>query len=105
MNRFVFRPVFVADGNFKADHVKRKKDNDVWLFDGGGMVPNQQEYSNFLKTALEIPTVSQLHLISYALRARISSTGPYYTAGPYDTYSVCRARCDYGPLTPMSGPF
>lgn len=50
----------VADGNFKADHVKqKKKDNDVWLFDGGGMVPNQQDYSTFLKTALEMPTVSR----------------------------------------------
>jgi hypothetical protein len=74
----------VADGNFKADHVKQKKNNDVWLFDGGGMVPNQQEYSNFLKTALEIPTVSQSHLNSYSLkrarqsrRARIL-TGPYF---------------------------
>jgi hypothetical protein len=48
----------VADGNFKADHVKQKNNNDVWLMDGGGMVPNQKEYSNFLKKALEIPTVS-----------------------------------------------
>jgi hypothetical protein len=54
----VFRPVFVADGNFKADHVKQKNDNDVWLMDGGGMVPNQKEYADFLKKALEIPTVS-----------------------------------------------
>lgn len=50
--------MFVADGNFKADHVKQKNNNDVWLMDGGGMVPNQKEYSNFLKKALEIPTVS-----------------------------------------------
>ena len=54
----MFRPVIVADGNFKADHVKQKNDNDVWLMDGGGMVPNQKEYANFLKKALEIPTVS-----------------------------------------------
>jgi Ethanolamine utilization protein EutJ (predicted chaperonin) len=53
----VFRPVLVADGNFKADHVKQKNDNDVWLIDGAGMVPNQKEYSAFLKKALEIPTV------------------------------------------------
>jgi hypothetical protein len=53
----------VADGNFKADHVKQKTDNDVWLFDGGGMIPNQKEYSAFLKKALEIPTVSRLVFI------------------------------------------
>lgn len=45
--RFVFRPVFVADGNFKADHVKQKNDNDIWLIDGGGMVPNKKDYSDF----------------------------------------------------------
>lgn len=50
--------MIVADGNFKADHVKQKNDNDVWLMDGGGMVPNQKEYSTFLKKALEMPTVS-----------------------------------------------
>ena len=57
LTRFVFRPVLVADGNFKADHVKQKNDNDVWLIDGAGMVPNQKEYSAFFKKALEIPTV------------------------------------------------
>lgn len=51
--------MLVADGNFKADHVKQKKDNDVWLIDGGGMVPNQKQYSEFLKKAIDIPTVSQ----------------------------------------------
>ena len=77
MNRFVFRPVLVADGNFKADHVKQKKDNDVWLFDGGGMVPNQEEYSKFLKTALEIPTVSRSQsynfiVLGFRIRARVT---------------------------------
>lgn len=56
--RFVFRPVLVADGNFKADHVRQKDDNEIWLSDGGGMVPNQNEYSTFLKDAVEKPTVS-----------------------------------------------
>ena len=65
-NRFVFRPVFVADGNFKADHVKQKKNDDVWLMDGGGMVPNQKHYSDFLKKAKEIPTVSQFRLSNLA---------------------------------------
>jgi hypothetical protein len=56
--RFVFRPVLVADGNFKADHVRQKYDNEIWLSNGGGMVPNQKEYSTFLKDAVEKPTVS-----------------------------------------------
>ena len=67
----------MADGNFKADHVKQKKDNDVWLFDGGGMVPNQKEYSNFLKKALEMPTVSSLLLILCYSRGRDRDRGPF----------------------------
>lgn len=53
--------MFVADGNFKADHVRQRNvDSDVWLSDGTGMVPNRQEYLDFLKTALERSTVLPL---------------------------------------------
>ncbi|KAF8220296.1 hypothetical protein L208DRAFT_1334706, partial [Tricholoma matsutake] len=32
---FVFKCIFVADGNFKADHVRQKNsDTDIWLWDG-----------------------------------------------------------------------
>ena len=35
--RWVYRRVFAADGNFKADHVRQKKPaKDVWLSEGGG---------------------------------------------------------------------
>ncbi|KAF8227597.1 hypothetical protein L208DRAFT_1295946, partial [Tricholoma matsutake] len=51
-NRFVFKHIFVADGNFKADHVQQKhSDTDIWLWDGGGMAPNQAEYEVFLQKA------------------------------------------------------
>jgi len=44
----------VADGNFKADHVRQKNsDGDVWLWDGAGMAPNQAEYGRFLQGAIE----------------------------------------------------
>ena len=34
----------MADGNFKADHVRHKKPAaDVWLSPGGGMIPEVQE--------------------------------------------------------------
>ncbi len=37
-NRFVFRRLFVADGNFKADHVRQPKSKgDHWLSEGGGI--------------------------------------------------------------------
>lgn len=51
--------MLVADGNFKADHVKQKQtgDPDVWLSNGGGMQPNNEEYMAFLKDAFEKHTV------------------------------------------------
>ncbi|KAF9470552.1 hypothetical protein BDN70DRAFT_821224 [Pholiota conissans] len=68
-NRFVYQRVFVADGNFKADHVKQGqgkegKDDDVWLSEGGGMDPQRQHYKDFLKVAMERCTVSPKHLES-----------------------------------------
>jgi hypothetical protein len=49
----------VADGNFKADHVRQKNESDVWLSDGSGMIPQKQEYLSFLATAIERLTVSR----------------------------------------------
>jgi hypothetical protein len=50
--------MFVADGNFKADHVRQSKaTGDVWLSEGGGMIPKRDEYFAFLKTAIEKLTV------------------------------------------------
>ena len=57
----VYRRTFVADGNFKADHISQKG-IDVWLYDGGGMAPKQQDYFDFLKTAMESSTV-RLYLL------------------------------------------
>ena len=55
----MYQRVFVADGNFKANHVRQPNaDEDVWLSDGGGMAPNQEKYADFLKVALEHLTVS-----------------------------------------------
>jgi hypothetical protein len=49
----------VADGNFKADHVRQKNEvDDVWLSEGSGMIPKRQEYFSFLATAIERLTVS-----------------------------------------------
>lgn len=50
--------MFVADGNFKADHVRQVSDGDVWLFDGAGMAPNRADYMDFLSKAIERLTVS-----------------------------------------------
>lgn len=51
--------MFVADGNFKADHVRQKgAEDDIWLSEGAGMIPKREEYHTFLKSAIERQTVS-----------------------------------------------
>ncbi|KAF8816556.1 hypothetical protein BYT27DRAFT_7220649 [Phlegmacium glaucopus] len=53
-NCWVYRRFFVADGNFKADHVKNNNAApDLWLSDGGGMMTRRAEYKDFLRTATE----------------------------------------------------
>ncbi|KAF8814120.1 hypothetical protein BYT27DRAFT_7250341 [Phlegmacium glaucopus] len=64
---------FVADGNFKANHIwQTNPDGDVWLCDGSGMMLNRQEYFDFLKTAHEkltkAPCKSTFRAITNALR-------------------------------------
>jgi hypothetical protein len=55
----VYRRFFVADGNFKADHVRQRGSaQDVWLSEGSGMFSKREEYKSFLKIAVERLTVS-----------------------------------------------
>lgn len=43
---------FVTDGNFTADHIKQKRDqDDVWLADGEGIMTAREPYKTHLKTA------------------------------------------------------
>lgn len=58
-NRWVYRRIITADGNFKADHVRQiSSAEDVWLSDGLGMTTRQSEYKSFLETAWDRATVS-----------------------------------------------
>jgi hypothetical protein len=58
-NRWIFRRMLVADGNFKADHVRQKgAGDDIWLSDGTGMMTERAGYQDFLKNAKERSTVS-----------------------------------------------
>ena len=58
-NRWVYQHFFVADGNFKADHVRQiNPSSDIWLSEGGGMMSKHEEYQEFLWTATERLTVS-----------------------------------------------
>lgn len=63
-NRWVFRRVMTADGNFKADHVRQKTPaDDIWLYDGLGMTARRREYSSFLEHAAERKTVGNIYLV------------------------------------------
>jgi hypothetical protein len=52
-NQWVYTRFVVLDGNFKADHVRQKADDndDIWLSNGGGIFANQVEYQEFIRTA------------------------------------------------------
>jgi len=55
---------FVADGNFKAIHLKQKNDHsDVWLTNGEGFMTNTERYETHLQSAKETKTVSRMLLI------------------------------------------
>jgi hypothetical protein len=50
---------YVADGNFKANHLKQKHDSaDVWLINGEGFMTNTERYDIHLANAMESKTVS-----------------------------------------------
>jgi hypothetical protein len=58
-NRWVYRRIITADGNFKADHVRQiSPADDIWLSDGLGMTTRKSEYNSFLETAWDQATVS-----------------------------------------------
>jgi hypothetical protein len=52
-NQWVYTRFIVLDGNFKADHVRQKENDDIWLLDGGGMFAKQSEFQNFYNAAHE----------------------------------------------------
>ncbi|PPQ94148.1 hypothetical protein CVT25_008016 [Psilocybe cyanescens] len=52
-NRTVYKHIFVADRNFKADHVRQKCNDDIWLIDRAGMALNSNDYQQFLASAIE----------------------------------------------------
>jgi hypothetical protein len=50
----------VADGNFKADHLKQTNDNsDVWLTSGEAFMTNTDRYAIHLENAKETKVVRQ----------------------------------------------
>ena len=69
---------FVADGNFKADHLKQKNDSsDVWLTNGEAFMTNVDRYKIHLQTATEHKLVGNiipflfLHVSSSGFRCQV----------------------------------
>lgn len=63
-DRWVYKRFFVADGNFKADHVRQAEDSDIWLSEGGGMFSKRERYSAFLQSAINRLTVGIAFVIN-----------------------------------------
>ncbi|KAF9489479.1 hypothetical protein BDN71DRAFT_1528972 [Pleurotus eryngii] len=56
-NKWVYRQTLMANGNFKADHIRQSTgDKDVWLSPGSSMLPHREEYAEFLRAAENIKT-------------------------------------------------
>jgi hypothetical protein len=74
---------FVADGNFKAVHLKQKDDDsDVWLTAGEGFMTNEPRYQMHLERAQESKSVSiQIAARSIAISINsLDSRPPHATA-------------------------
>ncbi|KAF9031176.1 hypothetical protein BJ165DRAFT_1411233 [Panaeolus papilionaceus] len=53
-NQVVYSRSFVADGNFKADHISAAtRADETPLYDGGGMMPHSDAYKNHIEKATE----------------------------------------------------
>ena len=49
-----FMRSFVADGNFKANHLKQKSDStDIWLTNGEGFMTENDRYNAHLNAAID----------------------------------------------------
>ncbi|KDR65066.1 hypothetical protein GALMADRAFT_82316, partial [Galerina marginata CBS 339.88] len=50
----LYTRTFVTDGNFSADHLKQKRPgDDVWLWNGEGLMTNRHRYAAHLRVAIE----------------------------------------------------
>ena len=59
---------FVADGNFKADHLKQKGDeSDIQLTNGEGFMMNNDRYNAHLAVATDTRQVTFIYWFIYSL--------------------------------------
>ncbi|PPR08267.1 hypothetical protein CVT24_001139, partial [Panaeolus cyanescens] len=56
-DNYIYGRTFIADGNFKADHIAHASGgDDVALYDGAGMIPNSDQYKQYIQTVEEVRT-------------------------------------------------
>ncbi|KAF8235540.1 hypothetical protein L208DRAFT_1256789, partial [Tricholoma matsutake] len=80
-NQFVYKHIFLANGNFKANHVQQKNSDDVWLWDGAGMAPNQAEYEQFLLSVIEFLTKAPCENRFWAIANALQASKACYITG------------------------
>ena len=92
---------FVADGNFKANHLKQKNDEeDVWLTSGESFMTNVDRYNIHLEQAKEIKMVRDLNHLHRApgllpIRHRLATViGLNSTARPVTTPRIVQVLGD-----------
>jgi len=70
---------FVADGNFKADHLKQKNDDtEAWLTSGEGFMTENDRYNDHLNSAKD--------------SAQVSSVPPVGMSGRHNSFIQRRSR-------------
>lgn len=95
----------MADGNFKADHVRQKNEvGDIWLSEGSGMFAKREKYFTFLATAIERLTVCASILCPYIVPGS-GIVGPgirrrYQNRFPCAIINGPRYFNEFGPVNP-----
>lgn len=73
----------VADGNFKANHLKQKHDEtDVWLTTGEGFMTNVDRYNIHLQKAKEFKMVKNLSFLLPICSMSLVRHRPVTVIGP-----------------------
>ncbi|PPR01280.1 hypothetical protein CVT24_005956 [Panaeolus cyanescens] len=68
----IYGRTFVADGNFKADHVQQKGE-DIPLYDGAGIMPSNEQYKEFISKTQEVRTKAACDNSFRAIEAAMTS--------------------------------
>ncbi|KAJ8496102.1 hypothetical protein ONZ45_g12598 [Pleurotus djamor] len=67
-NQWVYKRSIMADGNFKADHLRRVDgDGDEWLGEGTAMFAKREDYKRWLEKAIEKKTNESCESRFYAV--------------------------------------